>query len=104
MTLFDVKSPVLHAVKGQVELAQQLFELEYIGKGGMLVRSDFAIAVGTEFKMIRMAIPGYPVDLYASGTVVGNFLGLCAIMLLELSPEFEDFLDEKYPGGESGEL
>lgn len=97
MTLFDVKSPVLHAVSGQVELEQILCELEYIGTGGMLVRSEHEFAKGTELRNILVTISGvgYPEVFVAEGRVVGNFLGLSAIMFLGEPAGLRDFLDER---------
>ena len=101
MTLFDVKSPVLRAVSGQADFDQTFCELDYIGSGGMLVRCERELAVGTEMTEIYVNISGYPEIFVAAGRVVGKFLGLTAIMFLGDSAELQELLDERVGGEQS---
>jgi|SRR5450759_4981865 hypothetical protein len=95
MTSLGVKTQISHQVSGQVLFDQTFGELEYIGMGGMLVRSKRELAKGTELRMVRFTISGHPGVFIATGRVVGNFIGLCAIMFLGEPTGLQDCLDER---------
>jgi hypothetical protein len=95
MTSIDVKPHILHAVSGQVEFEQTIGELEYIGTEGMLIRSERVLAEGAKLRMIRITISGYPRVFIAAGRVVGNFIGLSAIMFMDEPAGLQDFLNER---------
>jgi hypothetical protein len=95
MTSLGVKTHVPHQVSGQVLFHQTCGELENIGLGGMVVRSKRELAKGTELRMIRFTITGYPGIFNAAGRVVGTFIGLSAIMFLDEPTGLQDFLDER---------
>ena len=95
MTSLGVKTQISHQVSGQVLFDQTFGELEYIGMGGMLVRSKREIAKGTELRTIRFTITGYPGIFNAAGRVVGTFIGLSAIMFLGEPTGLQDFLNER---------
>ena len=99
----DVQPHILRPVSGQVELDQTYGQLEYIGTGGMLVRSECELAKGTEFRMIRITISGYPGVFIAAGRVVSNFIGLSAIIFLREPAGLQDFLEEQIGDDRIGE-
>ena len=103
MTSIDEKPHVLHSVSGQVEFEQADGELVYIGVGGMLVHVESEFVEGTELRMIRVAISGYPGVFHVAGRVVGNFIGLCAIMFLREPEGLQDFLNTRFGDERFGE-
>jgi hypothetical protein len=96
MASLGVKTHISHHVSGQVELEQTYGELEYIGMGGMIVRSKRELAKGAELRMIRFTISGYSGVFIATGRVVGTFIGLSAIMFLGEPTGLQDFLDQRF--------
>ena len=96
MMTLDAKPHIFCPVSGQVEIEQNNCELVYIGTEGMLVRSHDELDEGTVLRNIRFTISGCSEDFVAAGRVVGNLIGLTAIMFLDEPAGLLDLLNNQF--------